>query len=149
VLRDNTLADFTEVLRNAKNQTNETFTKMDPKYLYQFVQNFRLHYWLNGKNVTQLAQLANKPSADDEQGQWIVSMGIQCWRVNEQQLNGLDRSFLQVVNTDIFHEDQNSEYIMRPFKLLQENSTKKRYLDFFSAWIYMTYQVWKKQEFAE
>jgi hypothetical protein len=78
VLRDNTLADFTEALRNAENQTNETFTEMDPKYLHQFVQNFRLHYWLNGKNVAQLAQLANKSSADDEQGQWIVSMGIQC-----------------------------------------------------------------------
>jgi hypothetical protein len=57
---------------------------MDPKYLHQFVQNFRLHYWLNSKNIAQLAQLANKPSADDEQGQWIVSMDIQCWRVNKQ-----------------------------------------------------------------
>ena len=86
-----------------------------------------------------MAQLANKPNADDEQGQWIISMGIQYWRVNKQQLDGLDRSFLQVVNTDIFHENQNSEYIIRPFKLLQENSTKKRYSGFFSVWIYMTY----------
>ena len=133
MLRDNTLADFTEILRNTENQTNETFTEIDPKYLHQFVQNFRLHYWLNGKNVAQLAQLANKPSADDEQGQWIVSMDIQCWRVNKQQLDDLDRSFLQVVNTDIFHKDQNSEYTIRPFKSLQENSTKKRYSGFFSA----------------
>jgi hypothetical protein len=44
VLRDNTLTNFTETLRNAKNQTNKTFTKIDPKYLHQFVQNFRLHY---------------------------------------------------------------------------------------------------------
>jgi hypothetical protein len=80
-----------------------------------------------------LAQLANKPSADNEQGQWIINMGIQCWRVNEQQLDSLDRSFLQVVNTDIFHEDQNSKYTMRPFKSLQKNSTKKRYSGFFNA----------------
>jgi hypothetical protein len=60
-------------------------------------------------------------------------MGIQCWRVNEQQLDGLDRSFLQVMNTDIFHKDQNSEYTIRPFKSLQENNTKKRYSDFFGA----------------
>jgi hypothetical protein len=66
LLRDNILVDFIEALRNAENQINETFTEIDPKYLYQFVQNFRLHYWLNGKNIAQLAQLANKSSADDE-----------------------------------------------------------------------------------
>jgi hypothetical protein len=44
ILRDNILADFTETLRNAENQTNETFTEINPKYLHQFVQNFRLHY---------------------------------------------------------------------------------------------------------
>jgi hypothetical protein len=34
ILRDNTLTDFTKALRNTENQTNKTFIKMDPKYLY-------------------------------------------------------------------------------------------------------------------
>ena len=141
-LLESTVAQFTTEFEAVTARTNDTFQEADRRRWNQFIINFRLGDWLQGKNLRELARLSLVPEKDDRSGHYVFQMARRCWYSIDPIVQQQDHFLLQVVNTERLHAF-GSKYKQRPFTAVQEIKTKRRYSDAWATMISLAYQIWR------
>lgn len=145
-LNDDFINEYNAILTRNEETTEFLFTEEDQRFTHPFLLTFRWNIFLMNKDLNFLCNLIQTPKKEEIAHYFIYKSVKNMWFLNHQEINRLDRSILQIINTEKFEEFQ-SKYKQKPFKQLQTKSSRDRYSSFLAEFFVFLYNIWKNQYF--